>query len=249
MLDTVRAAIQAKFETLSTIGRARAAAAAKAGGDWSIYDRREDNGMFTSQVSFLRGLPSGARILDVGCGNNAPFRVKDIRPDCYYVGLDVGDYNQDRPMAANEYVLVSPEEFAGKIATLGQFEGVISTHNLEHCNDRGATLAAMLGAVKPGGEIYMLFPSELSASLPSRRGGLNYFDDGTHQGRPPSFHEIVATMRGFEFIVSAPEYRPLADMLLGLYNEHESVESGWIKPGTWALHGFEAIIWAARCRT
>ncbi len=249
MLHSARAALQAKYEALTRIGRERAASGARTDGDWGVYDRREDHGMFLSQVSFLRGLPSGARILDVGCGNNAPFRVKEIRPDCYYVGLDVGDYNQDRPMAADKYIIVEPEAFTYRIATLGQFDGVISTHNLAHCNDRSGTLLAMVSAVKPGGDIYMLFPSELSASLPSRRGGLNYFDDGTHQGRPPAFQDVLDAMRGFEFVIAQPEHRPLADMLLGLYNEPESIQSGWIKPGTWALHGFEAIIWGTKSRS
>lgn len=249
MLDSARTALQAKYEVLTKIGRERAASGARTDGDWGVYDRREDNGMFLSQVSFLRGLPNGARILDVGCGNNAPFWAKDVRADCYYVGLDVGDYNQDRPMAADEYIIVEPEAFTHRIATLGQFDGIISTHNLEHCNDRSGTLQAMVNAVKPGGDIYMLFPSELSASLPSRRGGLNYFDDGTHQGRPPAFQDVLAAMRGFEFIIAEPEHRPLADMLLGLYNEPESIRSGWIKPGTWALHGFEAIIWGTKPRS
>ena len=48
-------------------------------------------GMF----AFIDSLPPKSTVLDIGCGNNSPIRFKTHRPDCYYIGLDVGDYNQD----------------------------------------------------------------------------------------------------------------------------------------------------------
>lgn len=41
---------------------------------------------------FLKTLPRGSTLLDVGCGNGSPYWFKANRPDLYYVGLDVGDY-------------------------------------------------------------------------------------------------------------------------------------------------------------
>ncbi len=48
------------------------------------------------------------------CGNNSPAAVKEQRPDLYYVGLDVADYQQnvDPVTVADEYVISSAETFA-----------------------------------------------------------------------------------------------------------------------------------------
>ena len=52
--------------------------------------------------AFLMSLPRAAEILDVGCGNNSPFRTKKILPKCIYTGIDIGDYNQSKPNLADE---------------------------------------------------------------------------------------------------------------------------------------------------
>jgi SAM-dependent methyltransferase len=212
-------------------------------------DIRTDNGMFQSEIYFLSKLPTGGRILDVGCGNDSPFNIKRLRPDCRYTGIDVGDYNQSNAVADVEYILTSGSKFADEIYSLaGSFDAVISTHNIEHCDHREKTFDAMLKALKPGGQLYMLFPSELSASLPSRRGCLNYFDDGTHAAEPPNFQNLIDHLKrmGFEIVIARREYMPSADFLRGMVNDKESVREGWIKPGTWSYYGFESIIWAKR---
>lgn len=67
--------------------------------------------------AFLKSLPAGAQVLDVGCGNNSPRNAKVLRPDIVYTGLDVGDYNQQgSPGYANAYVVVSSSECAAAIA-------------------------------------------------------------------------------------------------------------------------------------
>jgi len=210
-------------------------------------DRRLGNGMFWSEVAFLKSMIPNCRILDVGCGNNSPFNVKNIRPDCYYTGIDVGDYNQSSPELADKYIITDPNDFADEIMKLGgRFDAVISTHNIEHCNDRNKTMEAMLRALRPGGQLYMLFPSEISHTLPSRGGGLNYHDDGTHQGLPPDFDEIVSAIKsiGARIVFSERQYRPLHECVLGLLNEPDSVRRNTILPGTWSYYGFEAMIWA-----
>ena len=53
--------------------------------------------------TFLRGLPKKSIILDVGCGNNSPRRVKNILPNSYYIGIDIQNYNQQSEEFADEY--------------------------------------------------------------------------------------------------------------------------------------------------
>jgi len=51
---------------------------------------------------FVRGkLAPGARILDIGCGNNSPTVTKKWFPGCHYAGADIQRYNNsDADLAA-----------------------------------------------------------------------------------------------------------------------------------------------------
>ena len=200
--------------------------------------------------AFIRSCPPGARLLDVGCGNNSPRYTKEIRPDLVYTGLDVGDYNQAEPAAAfaDRYLVVPPERFAAAIeAERGAMDAVVSAHNLEHCLDMPATLAAMAGALAPGGRLFLAFPCEASARFPSRDGCLNFFDDATHR-RLPRFDDVLAGLRGagLEGTVAIPRYRPGVHVLAGLRHEWRSRRERRVLEGTWALWGFESVVWARR---
>ena len=99
--------------------------------------------------SFLSRAPRDSAILDVGCGNDSSYKIKTIFPKFSYTGLDVSSYRQTKPILADRYIVVSPENFHQGIASFGPvFDCVISSHNLEHCDNRELTLSAMLGAVK-----------------------------------------------------------------------------------------------------
>lgn len=201
---------------------------------------------------FLRACPSGARVLDVGCGNDSPAHFKEIRPDFYYVGLDIGDYNQvaDPRSNADEYLITTADQFNARIDALPPtFDAVISAHNIEHCNAPDQTLAAMLGVIKPGGRIYLAFPSNASVDFPKRKGTLNFYDDPTHI-HLPNFAEILATLvdHGFRVDVARRRYRPLVRALKGLMKEARHRLRRTVDGDTWALYGFEAIIWATRTR-
>ena len=199
---------------------------------------------------FLRDCPHGARLLDVGCGNNSPRSCKAVRPDIYYVGIDIGDYNQsDEPaLFADQYIIESPNSFSQRIDTMAaQFDAVISAHNIEHCDDPTRTLSAMLGALRARGRLFMSFPCEASVRFPHRDGSLNFHDDATHKV-VPKFNELVSAISagGYRIDVAIRRHRPLAGAIRGLLNEPRSRREKRILPGTWALYGFESIIWASR---
>jgi SAM-dependent methyltransferase len=197
---------------------------------------------------FLSRLPRGFNVLDVGCGSNSPYMVKSLFPDCVYTGIDVSDYRQSEQNLADRYTLVDPERFPEAILASGRnFDAVISSHNLEHCNDRSATLDAIAAVVKDGGRIYLSFPNEASVNFPSRPGCLNYYDDPTHQSTPPNFDWVVGTLRrrGFEILYSARMYRPVIGYVLGALCEPFSKNRARMR-GTWEYYGFESIIWARK---
>lgn len=199
---------------------------------------------------FLRSLPPRAYILDVGCGNDSPRHVKDTRPDAFYTGIDIGNYNQTDSVTqfADEYLIVAPDEFASAIAGYrGRYDGIISAHNLEHCNTPFDVLSAMILAMKPGGMLYLSFPCEESVSFPSRRGTLNFYDDATHQHVLP-FDRILKYLKenGCTIEFSAKRYRPFPLFVLGFLSEPESIARNQVIDGTWAYWGFESLIWARR---
>jgi SAM-dependent methyltransferase len=205
------------------------------------------------KAAFLASLEPGAKVLDVGCGNDSPVRFKSVRPDLRYVGLDVQDFNQSQSpsLVADGYIIASAERFADEIAKHPQqFDVIVSAHNLEHCNDPDAVLAAMLGALRADGRLYLAFPCEASVRFPRRRGGcLNFHDDGTHRV-PPDFRKVCDYLasRRIRIDFAAQRYRPVLLFVLGLLLEPLSVVLNRIMPAgtTWALYGFESIIWATK---
>jgi SAM-dependent methyltransferase len=203
------------------------------------------------KMPFLRRLPPDFAVLDVGCGNNSPYAIKSVFPRCVYTGLDIGDYNQTTPNLADHYIVTTPEGFAGEIAKFRDcFDVVLSTHNLEHCNDPHAVVACMAGAARVGGYVYLRFPSEISVSLPSRGGTLNFYDDPTHAQAPPRYDEVVAGLvaNGCDVVFGRRFYRPAFNLLRGWWNERRSRREDRILPGTWAYHRFETLILARKVR-
>jgi SAM-dependent methyltransferase len=191
-------------------------------------------------------------VLDVGCGNHSPARTKRIRPDCVYVGLDVADYNQDiRSTAlADKYLLCRPEEFVARLLALSQSaDAVISSHNIEHCLAPEKVLRAMCDALKTGGRMFLSLPCAASVSFPSRAGTLNYFDDVTHR-EPPDLNRLLEILAEKKLTVEyvSRRYRPVPLFLLGVLLEPLSMILKRNMPlgSTWALYGFESIVWATK---
>ncbi len=198
--------------------------------------------------AFLGTLGRHVRLLDVGCGNNSPYSVKTQKPDAYYVGLDIADYHQTKPLLADDYILSTPENFPLAIEKMaGTMDAVISSHNIEHCLDPDRVVRAMGAALKPGGTLYMSFPSEASATFPSRGGCLNFYDDSTHLALP-RFDHISRGLQdaGCTILVGEPRYQPTVSWWVGALLEPISRLRRHTMFGTWAFYGFESILWAQR---
>jgi SAM-dependent methyltransferase len=199
--------------------------------------------------SFLRSLPANGKLLDVGCGNNSPRYTKHFLPDWYYIGLDVGDYNQENPELADEYIVVPPDLFNCEIhKQRGKIDALISSHNLEHCDDRRNAIRFMAQALAPGGRLYLSFPSTDSKEFPKRSGCLNYFDDWTHQGDPPNFGDVISILHSEGLLIryATTRFQPPIGWVLGLQQEQDSAADASVKTGTWWFWGFETVIWGER---
>lgn len=197
---------------------------------------------------FITSLSECAKVLDVGCGNNSPYKTKRIRPDLYYYGLDVEDYYQDLKSkeVADEYRMSSPELFSEAIRSIPmKFDGVISNHNIEHCCYPIDTLDAMCEKVCQGGYLFLCFPCEESVSFPSRKGTLCFFDDKTHIWLP-DYNQILRRIakNGFVIKYTTRHYRPAIKVIIGKINNYFNKDS--IRLGIWELYGFESIVWAQK---
>jgi len=176
------------------------------------------------------------------------------RPDIYYVGLDIydqphGTYDTNTGIA-DEYILTSAEEFPGEIEQRKSlFDAVVSAHNIEHCLFPEETLTAMIRALRIGGRLYMSFPCAESIDFPKRKGTLNFFDDQTHRYLPNLDHIVnILRSEGCKIDFFTKRYRPTLPFIVGMFLEPLSILMNRCMPltSTWALYGFETVIWATR---
>ena len=195
------------------------------------------------KTAFLNGLKKDCVLLDVGCGNDSPKKIKKIIPKCLYYGIDVDDYNQSSSEFADEYIITNSKSFVNSIKRYDNFfDAIISSHNLEHCEDWKGTLRAMYSALKKDGKMYISFPSHKTKNFPSRVGTLNFFDDTTHKNLIYSseFYQELKFLKS-EILFSTESYQPSILFFLGFLLEPISNFKKKVLPGTWAYYGFEQI--------
>ena len=198
------------------------------------------------KVDFLSSIPKKSFILDVGCGNNSPLLVKAIRPNSYYVGIDVDNYNNEYDVVkvADEYILSDPQNFVKSLKSIDRnFDAIISSHNIEHCNDRLGVLNAMIDKLNYGGKLYLSFPSKETVNF--RKGiGLNYYHDPTHKDLPPDFQAIIQILRDkkLKIIFSKISYKPFLLHTIGFFTNLISYFTKNLHAGMYEYWGFESII-------
>ncbi len=123
-------------------------------------------------------------LLDVGCGNHSPSKTKKWFPKCEYYGIDNGVYSNDEKdfNAMKKFFEIDLIEDVGKLAKIPNefFDVVILAHVIEHLPNGLDIISIITDKLKPGGSIYLEFPSVKSLSLPSMDGTLHFCDDPTH---------------------------------------------------------------------
>lgn len=165
---------------------------------------------FHPRTAFLKTLPIGAAVADIGAGDGSlsvfrrwpePARA-DLRLHAYslekgrlfdeFESYEIGDWNVRAP------------RFGGTL-----FDAVICAHFIEHVADPQSIVRWATGSIASRGRIYLEWPSEHSIALPSRQelatAGVplvisRFHDDATHRDLP-SRPEMIAAFEDAGFVV------------------------------------------------
>lgn len=124
-------------------------------------------------------LKPGARLLDVGCGNKAPYSTFDYYPDVSFSGIDWDDIPGKTDMT--RFYRCDLEANDLSIIPDSSFDVINVSHIIEHVSSGEQLLENLAKKLAPGGVIYIETPSERSLKLPSWYGTLNFWDDFTHK--------------------------------------------------------------------
>lgn len=105
-------------------------------------------------------LPSGAEVLDVGCGNGVisrrlgafGFKVK---------GIDISEKTIERAKALNKYTNVTFEAVSAEklVAEGNRYHAIICSEVLEHLNDPGVLLKTLNESLHPTGVLIVTVPN------------------------------------------------------------------------------------------
>lgn len=163
----------------------------------------------TPRSIFLKTLPLGSRVLDLGAGEgslvhylNWPlFERKDIK--LHALSLTKGPFYDKY----ESYELKNFEDNPADVFRGLSFDAIICSHFIEHMRDPMPAINFMRTKLATGGRLYIEWPHPMSTRMPSRfdliRAGHNvstirFTDDPTHVNAYPA-HEILKLLadRGF----------------------------------------------------
>ena len=203
------------------------------------------------KYSFLSQLMDGADVLDIGAGFT-PTRMPKMKIN--YFPYDIIDHYKNSNYTPENYNIYSDvDKFWQQIGKLqSKFDAVVSSHNLEHVDDRWGALECTANAVKPGGMLYLSFPAARSVLFPRVSDfTFNYFDDPTHIGCPPDLGRVLVELKnyGFEIEFLDEAYRPTLARMFGVLLTWAGVlrkNSKKLNYFRLALYGFEVVIIARR---
>jgi 2-polyprenyl-3-methyl-5-hydroxy-6-metoxy-1,4-benzoquinol methylase len=123
------------------------------------------------------------RILDIGCGNGSPTVTKRWFPGCHYAGADIQRYKLSNAdvAAMDEFFPLNVDGSGYDAIPDASYDFVILNHVVEHMREPAPVVASLCAKLKPGGYMWIAFPSLRSLSLPhSVDETLQFCDDPTH---------------------------------------------------------------------
>lgn len=143
------------------------------------------------------------KILDIGSGNHSASKTKSLFPNCEYSGVDLEkDFNNDEDdiNSMNHFYEMDLTHLEFDVIPNHNYDFIRMAHVIEHLKNGEEVITGLIPKLKPGGYIYLEFPSIRSTKLPSMHGTLNFYDDPTHV-RIFSAKEIADLLSDNGFII------------------------------------------------
>jgi SAM-dependent methyltransferase len=202
------------------------------------------------RYAYLPAPPDGApfRILDIGAGPEDGCIAKALFPAVHVEAVNIATIEHARGDAFDVYHQRDLNVDDLSFLPDGSFDYVISSHTIEHLEDGPRTVAQMCPKVRPGGRIYLEWPSVESENFPIKGLGLNFYDDGTHVRTYPLANiEAMLTAEGFRIEYAGKRRIWLRILLSPLLIIRRSVKlRRLVLYDAWDISGFCYVIRAVR---
>jgi SAM-dependent methyltransferase len=175
-------------------------------------------------------------------------------PDCDYSGVDIQRYNIDEhdDAAMDSFYLVGADGSGYDSIPNNTYDFVVLHHVIEHMRNPAPVLAGLCRKLKPGGYIWIAFPSLRSLSLPpATEGTLQFCDDDSHVYLP-DIREVSNILLANEVtVLHAGKTRDVVRSLIGIavlpLTLIRRVLTGKLSAmGLWYLLGFEDHVFGRR---
>ncbi|MDB4161414.1 class I SAM-dependent methyltransferase [Bacteroidia bacterium] len=183
------------------------------------------------------------KILDIGSGSHSSTITKKWLPKCHYTGVDRDvsyDNTEEDIQNMDEFFQLDLIELDYSAIPDDTYDVIIMSHVIEHLYNGDKVLPLLFKKLKKGGLFYIEFPCEASASFPSKKETLNFFDDDTHV-RIWSIKEVANIFMYGKFNVKmAGKNRSWINIaLMPIKIPLQLITKGYVRGGVyWDAYGF-----------
>lgn len=183
------------------------------------------------------------KILDIGSGSHSSTITKKWLPNCHYTGVDRDvsyDNTEEDIRNMDEFFQLNLTELEYGAIPDDTYDVIIMSHVIEHLHNGEQVLPLLFQKLKKGGLFYIEFPTEASASFPSKKETLNFFDDDTHV-RIWSIKEVANIfMKGRFKVKMAGKNRSWINIaLMPVKIPLQLITKGYVRGGVyWDWYGF-----------
>ncbi|HLF70839.1 MAG TPA: class I SAM-dependent methyltransferase [Dehalococcoidia bacterium] len=196
-------------------------------------------------------LEQPVRILDAGCGPKDGLMARRLfRRGCWYEGVSLWqpDPATRETRAFDRYHQQDLDATELEFLPQRSFDYVVCSHTLEHLQDGRAVLRRLCDKVRPGGRLYLEWPSLESQTFPVCGYGLNFFDDPTH--RQTYGLDVISKIiveSGLEIIFAGRRRNWLRMLLAPFLTAYHSLKARrLLLYDLWDFTGFAYVVTAKR---